>query len=216
MAYLAMSGVACGSRHDRPDQPPSIDYAALSGNASDMRLASFACAIVLVASSSAAADEPVPETTPEGQPETTESGEIEDPGIDRPMLKPLVRTREIVVEVPGERSRNNKLVVGSVLLGGALVSGVGVLYHLRSRDAADAVSADEFTGRPWTDANEALVQRAADSRRNATIAYGVGGALLVGGLVVYIATAPSSTKEVLRPHLAFTKGGATVGGEWSW
>jgi hypothetical protein len=180
-----------------------------------MRLA-LGFAIAAALAGVARADEPVPpsEPPPPEQPEKAPAPAEET--FDKPALRPLVRAREIVVEVPGERSRTNKLVLGSMAVAGVLFSGIAVKYHLDSRDAADAVSAGVFTGRPWSPELQAEVDRAADARRNATLGYSIGGALLVAAVVTFIATEPKSSREVMRPHLSLSQHGATMGGTWSW
>jgi hypothetical protein len=136
------------------------------------------------------------------------------------VLKAPVRTREIVVDVPGVRSRNNKIILASSTALGVLVGALGVYYHLDSRDAANAVTATTFTGRAWTPADDELVDQAERSRTRAAIAYSVGGALVTAAIVGFIFTEPKSEREVIRPHaqatLAPTQGGAMLGGVWRW
>jgi len=143
------------------------------------------------------------------------------PDGDGPVLKAPIRTREIVVDVPGERSRNNKILLASTTALGVLVGALGVYYHLDSRDAANEVTATTFTGRAWTPADDELVDQAERSRTRAAIAYSVGGALVTAAIVAFIFTEPRSERAVIRPHaaqatLAPTQGGALVGGVWRW
>jgi hypothetical protein len=178
------------------------------------------CAVLVAMAGMAGADELPTQTTeptePEAPPPPAEAPPKQPDSFDRPALRPLVRTKEIVVEVPGERTRNQKIVLGSVAALGVLFGGIAFKYHLDSRDAADAVSADVFTGRPWSPALQAEVDRAADARGVATIGYSIGGALLLGVAVAWIVTEPKATREVMRPHLSLANGGASVGGTWSW
>jgi hypothetical protein len=104
--------------------------------------------------------------------------------------------------VPGERSRDNKLLVGGLAAGGLLVSALGVYWHLDARDASSAVESAEFTGKAWTAEQVGLVDRADRSRTRAIVAYSLGGAILIGTIVTYIITAPKSETTVIRTGVA--------------
>jgi hypothetical protein len=128
--------------------------------------------------------------------------------------------REIVVETPGERTLTNKLVVGGILATGLAVGGLGVYWHLDSRAAADEVSAEGPTGKAWSPSDIDLVDRADRSRSRATIAYGIGGAIVIAGIITFIATEPASETTVIRarqiiPRISPVPGGAIVGSGWS-
>lgn len=128
--------------------------------------------------------------------------------------------RDIVIETPGERTTNNKLVLGGIAGLGVVAGALGVYFHLDSRSASDAVSADALTGRAWTQEEVDLVDRASSSRTNAAVAYSLGGALLIGAVIALIVTEPPSETTVIRPHTGTptvmpTSGGAMVGGVWS-
>jgi hypothetical protein len=148
----------------------------------------------------------------------------EDGGAD---YFPAPTGKDIVLEIPGERSPKTLAVVGG-LVGGALIAGgIGLYYNLDSRSAADAVSAHEPNGRVWTVADQADVTRAHDSGTRAAIGYGIGGALLIGAAVTYILTEPRSEKRIIHPHgtgataptpvpsVVPASGGAVLGGQWS-
>lgn len=128
---------------------------------------------------------------------------------------------DIVIEIPGERSRENKLVLGGIAGAGFLAGALGAYFHFDSRAASDDVSADSYTGQAWTSDDEALVERADRSRSRAIIGYSVGGALLIGAAIYYIVTDPGSETAVIRPHgrgsptVSPTEGGAMLGGMWS-
>ena len=127
------------------------------------------------------------------------------------------RGKDIVVEVPGERSLTNKLVIGGVAAAAVLAGAIGLHYNLDARSAADEISASLFTGKAWTAEQEALDARASRSSTRAGIGYGVGGALLIGAIVAFIVTDPKSEKSVIRTSPAVTPlhGGALLGGAWS-
>ncbi|MBA3458199.1 MAG: hypothetical protein H0T42_34275 [Deltaproteobacteria bacterium] len=127
--------------------------------------------------------------------------------------------RDIVIETPGERSTANKAALGGLLGAGLIVGGLGVFWHLDSRSAADDVSASKFTGEAWTAEDRAVADRGDRSKTRATIAYGIGGALLVGAAIAFILTDPPSETVVITPRgtptVAPTEGGAVLGGMWS-
>src|SRR5258706_2917732 len=118
---MAFGGVGrgfavCGSRDDSPIQTPRIDRVVSSREPRVMRAVWLACvAVVGLAPGRARADEPAPS---EPEPPTKEepkpdAAPIEKPSLDTPILRPI-RTREIVVDIPGERSTNNKLALGAI------------------------------------------------------------------------------------------------------
>ncbi len=128
---------------------------------------------------------------------------------------------DIVIEIPGERSTENKLLLGGIAGAGFIAGALGAYFHLDSRSASDDVSSSKFTGQAWTTDDQTLVDRADRSRSRAIVGYSVGGALLIGAAVVYIITEPKTEKAVIRPHgrgsptIAPTQGGAVLGGMWS-
>ena len=130
-----------------------------------------------------------------------------------------VRSREIKIEVPGERSRNNKLIVGGIAAGGVLVSALGLYFHLDSRDAANEVSADRFNGKAWSEKQADLVARADRSKTRATVAYVIGGGLLAGAIIAYIVTAPKDETAVIQTSSGYvvvpTDDGGMVTRMWS-
>ena len=134
---------------------------------------------------------------------------------------PARADKDIVIEIPGERSTENKILLGSLAGAGFLFGALGAYWHLDSRSASNDVSSDRFTGHAWTADDQALVDRADRSRGRAIIAYSAGGALLIGAAIVYIVTEPKSETAVIRPHgrgtptVAPTEGGAVLGGMWS-
>lgn len=139
------------------------------------------------------------------------------------LLAPRVARAEgdIVIEIPGERSMENKLLLGGLAGAGFLAGVVGAYFHLDSRSASNDVSSDKFTGHAWTAEDQELVDRADRSRSRAIVGYSIGGALLIGAVVTYIVTEPASERAVIHPHgrgstalVVPTEGGAVVGGMW--
>jgi hypothetical protein len=134
---------------------------------------------------------------------------------------PAYAEKDIIIEIPGERSTENKLMLGGIAGAGVILGLLGAYWHLDSRSASDDVTADSFTGQAWTAEDQALFERAERSRGRAIIAYSAGGVLLVGAAVLYIITEPKSETAVIRPHgrgsptVTPTDGGAMLGGMWS-
>jgi hypothetical protein len=124
------------------------------------------------------------------------------------------------IKSQGERTPKTKLVLASVAGAGALIGALGLYYNLDSRSAADQLSALVATNRPWTRADQETYDRAGSSGTKATVFYSIGGAALIGAIVLYIVTEPETTTTVIRPHRAKpvvepTPGGALLGGTWS-
>jgi hypothetical protein len=133
---------------------------------------------------------------------------------------PVARTgsRDITIEVPGERTRNNKLIIGGIAAGGVLVGALGLYFHLDSRDAANEVSADRFNGKSWSQKQIDLVARADRSKTRAEVSYVIGGGLLLGAVIAYIVTSPKSETSVIHTSpvgVVPTGDGGMVTGMWS-
>jgi hypothetical protein len=129
------------------------------------------------------------------------------------------KPREIVIEIPGERSTANTLVLVGIAGAGVLAGAIGVYSNLDARSAQQDVEADRFLNRPWTQAQVDLVERADRSSARAGICYGIGGALLLGAAIAFIVTDPKSETSVIRttratPTVAPAPGGAVLGGAW--
>jgi hypothetical protein len=140
--------------------------------------------------------------------------------IPLPALAQHARGTDIVIETPGERTTNNKLVLGGIAGAGVIAGALGLYFHLDSRSASNDVSADAKTGRAWTQEDVDLADRASSSRTRAAVGYSIGGALLIGAAIALIVTEPKSETTVIRarstqPTISPTPGGAVVGGMWS-
>jgi len=169
---------------------------------------------------------PVPEQPPSappadpaygGRPDTTvtnaDSGDI--PG--------LRRGNQIVVRYTPDRSKQN-ITLLAALGGTSVIAGaIGLYFHFDSRSSADEVSADRFTGHAWTPDRQKIYDDGHSSRNVAIAAYSVGAALLLGTAIVYMVTEPDVVETVITPKpqpraaalVAPTRGGAMVGGTWS-
>lgn len=187
-----------------------------------MKRLGLACVLAIALPRAGFADEPAPAPAPEPTPAPEPDPAPTPAPPPAPVVQepaPIVRTggRDVTIEVPGERSRNNKLIVGGIFAGGVLVSALGLYYHLDSRDAANEVSADRFNGKAWSDKQVDLVERADRSKTRATVSYVIGGGLLVGAIVAYIVTAPKSETAVIHTGVAVvpTDDGGMVTRMWS-
>jgi len=167
-------------------------------------------------------DEPAPEA-PEAPETPTTATEVPSPTpepdhYDGPILQVPIRPREIVIDVPGLRSKNEKLILGSLLAAGTIAGALGLYFHLDSRSSANEVSAQLFTGKVWTDGREQTYNDADRARTRAIIAYSIGSAFVVGAIATFIATEPSSERTVIRPRrtaVVPTRGGALATTGWS-
>jgi hypothetical protein len=131
--------------------------------------------------------------------------------------------RDIYIKSYPDRSRNN--VLGLSIAGGAgvLLGAVGLYFHLDSRDLSSQVNAQKFTGEAWTPEHQAAYDSANRSAVVAGVFYGIGGAVLLGTAIAYMVTEPKMETMVIRPHtspkptalVAPTRGGALIGGTWS-
>lgn len=124
----------------------------------------------------------------------------------------------ITVTTPGERSSQNIQFLAGLAGAGVVLVGLGVFYNLDSRSSANAVSAGDPTGQPWTSGDQADYDHTHQLAVRAGVCYGIGGAVLVGALVTWILTAPSDQVTVIQPHVTPTvtpaPGGALLGGQW--
>jgi len=139
---------------------------------------------------------------------------------DSPVGTPIVvgEDHPIVITTPGDRSTDNiEFVVGLTGVG-LVLTGLGVFYNFDSRSASNAVNAVMPTGQPWTTGDQIDYDDAHRYAHDAAIFYSLGGAVLIGALVTWIATAPDDHTVVIRPHaaptIAPTPGGAVLGGSW--
>jgi hypothetical protein len=185
----------------------------------------LALVVAIALPRAAFADDPPasdPPVDPVGSAPTSAPAPAPDPMPAPPVVRPVQPRKEpgrdIVIDVPGERSRNNKLLCGGLLATGVIAGALGVYWHLDSRDASNAVSADYFTGEAWTQAHVDLVERADRSKTRATVAYTVGGAFLIGAIAAWIFTEPKTETAVIHTGVTVgptSEGGTVVSRMWS-
>ena len=134
-----------------------------------------------------------------------------------PRVAAADQAHDIVVEIPGERSSANLALLGGLTGGALLFGGLAVYFHLDSQSISSELSASMPTGKPWSPALQKKDQQASDDRTRAAVLYSIGGAMLIGAVVTYIATEPDSETQVIHPHTAVqpTQGGALVSHWWS-
>jgi hypothetical protein len=143
-----------------------------------------------------------------------------EPDDDRPVSFPDPTGPDIVITSPGERTLNNKLVIGGIAGAGAAIAGIGLYFHLDALSARDRVSVNGSTHRSWTTADQADYDRAHSSGVKAAVFYSIGGAALLAAAITLIATEPPSETQVIHPHRARptvtpAPGGALVGESWT-
>jgi hypothetical protein len=129
----------------------------------------------------------------------------------------------LTYRVEGERTRGQRIVIGS-LLGGTLVgAGVGVLLHRAASSASDDVSArsGDHTSRIYTREIDDRREQAIRYGTGAIVAYGVGAACAAGTVVALIVTAPDSRLVEYRggrvdvPVVTPVPGGLVLERSWS-
>lgn len=118
------------------------------------------------------------------------------------------------------RTRNEKLLIGGLALGAVAAGGVGLYFHLDSRDAARDVSANHLTGRIWSADDQVTYDRAHRSGVKAIVGYSVGGLFLAAAAVAVWKTHPGDEDVKLlpgqgAPSVSPTTGGVVLGGVWS-
>lgn len=124
-------------------------------------------------------------------------------------------------EVDKERTTRQRVLIGSLLGGALAASGIGLLFHVDSRDKSDQVSASgPHTGRIYTRSVDDTRRAALRSRNVAIGAYGVAGGLVIASLVVFLVTDPGTETIVLGERLPAigvepVAGGALVAGGWT-
>jgi hypothetical protein len=188
-----------------------------------MKLAWLSVAAVLAAVAPAAADgdgygSAAPPPTPATDSTTSHPPSATDP--DSPAFRPKPMRKDIVITVDGDRTSQNIALVGGVAGAGALLSGLAVYFNLDSKTAAESVSPRHPANVPWTQTQVDQVDHAHSSAIKAGIFYGLGGATLIGAIVMYIVTEPKAETIVIHPHygvqpiVAPTPSGAVIGGAW--
>ena len=130
--------------------------------------------------------------------------------------------KDIVIESRDDRSTGNIAMLGALGGAAAVMGGIGVYFNLDSKSSADKVSAHKFTGEVWTSELQSEYDHAHSAAVVAGVFYGIGGALLIGTIVAFIATEPKTEQIIIHPHAASkptaivapTNGGALLGGRW--
>lgn len=141
---------------------------------------------------------------------------------------PAPRGKDVVIVSYPDRSKRNITTLAVLGGGGLLASALGLYFHLDSRSASDDVSAQSYTGETWSAAHEDTYDRAHRSSIAAGVLYGLGAGLVLATAITYIVTEPKPETMVIHPHsthasararrvplVAPTRGGAVVGGAWS-
>jgi hypothetical protein len=166
---------------------------------------------------------PTPPTQPTQPTESSDKAKVETPPAPKEThegqyLKTPIRPREIVVDIPGMRTPQTKLMLYSLAAAGVVAGGIGLYFHLDSRSAANAVSRSIFEGETWTQDRQDRLEEGQRSKSRAALSYTLGGLFVTGTIVALILSEPKSERTVIRPRhagIAPTPGGAVVGAGWS-
>jgi len=176
---------------------------------------------------------PAPPPPPEPQPEAPQPapepkpdpayGEKPDPADGGGSYFASPKGHDYTIRTYPDRTKNNILALS--IMGGTSVvlGGIGLYFHLDSRDKSSELSAHRLTGIAWTPDLQSKYDEAHRSATMAGVFYGIGGALLLGTAIAYIVTEPKQQEIVVHPHIdskptalvAPLRGGALVGGTWS-
>lgn len=205
----------------------------------------LACGALLLASR-AYADDPQAPTPPAPAPESAPAPEPQDPAKPEPKADPAYGEKpdpaytgdlpgdgstgyersvgkDIYIKSYPDRSHSNILALSIGAGASVVLGGIGLYFHLHSRELSNEVSAHKFTGEVWTDDRQDTYDAANRSAVTAGVIYGIGGAVLLGTAIAYMITEPKMETIVIHPHVngkptalvAPTRGGALVGGTWS-
>jgi hypothetical protein len=112
---------------------------------------------------------------------------------------------------PGRRKRMTGI---GLVAGGVVAIGGGVVASVAAKNKFDAIGADAAAGRPYNESNGNWK----GYETGAGVLYVVGGAAIVGGVVLYVAgrprteerRAPAVASVALRPVVTARNAGATV------
>lgn len=131
---------------------------------------------------------------------------------------------ELTYRVDRSRTKKQRVVIASLLGGSLVFAGLGLYFHLDSRDKADELSAaGSHTGQVWTQEREDTRNSGRTSGRLAIGGYVLGGALMIAAGVALVMTQPgselvkvddSATKPAVPVSIAPVRGGAIVGKGW--
>ena len=173
---------------------------------------------------------PAPDTTTTSEPPKVDPAYGEKPDRsatgDDTRTFPAPRGKDVVIVSYPDRSKSNIMLLGGLGIGGLLVSGLGLYFHLDAKSAADDVSAHKPINEAWSADHDDTFDRAHSSSIAAGVLYGIGGGLLLATAIAYIVTEPKAETMVIQPHtsrqssratplVAPTRGGAVLGGVWS-
>jgi hypothetical protein len=113
-------------------------------------------------------------------------------------------TEQVTFKLDRSRSTTEWVIIGSLAGGAAAFGGLGLLFHLDSRDASNDLNAiGRHTGRIYDDAAVRTWKRAHRSRALAITGYSIGGGLLVASMIAVVLTEPGADE--------YTVGGEPVG-----
>jgi hypothetical protein len=138
------------------------------------------------------------------------------PGSAPPAIKPLTATGSDTTTLMAahDPSRAKRITGMSLVAGGVVAIGGGVAASVVAKKKFDAIGADAAAGRPYNESNGNWK----GYETGAGVLYVVGGAAIVGGVVLYVAgrarteegRSPTVSSVALRPTVTPGHTGATV------
>src|SRR5262245_25274459 len=138
---------------------------------------------------------------------------------DDDYFKPGSDPNAVTMQQKKSRTKQERYLIGGLAGGTGVAAGLGLLFHLDSRAAANRVSADDFTMSRWSPDREADFERAGRSGAIAIAGYSLAALLATATIVVIVKTEPGSEEVDLRKPRATVDlvpgGGAVVGTGWS-
>lgn len=163
----------------------------------------------------ATAGKPRPAPPPEPDPPPPPPAPDEPAPVRPPPIEPPPADLRPPPPAPGVPGWRRPTAIG-LGVAGLAAAGAGVYFGLQARDASDALSAHDG---PWTDDLLARQAEGRDAETRAIWLSAAGGALVVGGVVLYAIDArarsrPRSERVALTPVLGADTFGLAVRGAY--
>ncbi|HEY5925491.1 MAG TPA: tetratricopeptide repeat protein [Kofleriaceae bacterium] len=122
---------------------------------------------------------------------------VEPPPVEKPLP---VEPPPPVATVETRNSPTLRIAGLATAGAGVIALAVGVKFGLDARADADAISNKDMSA--WTAEDKARFENGEAANRNMAIAYGVGGALVIGGAVMYFVGSRTQVTPVVAPQSA--------------
>jgi hypothetical protein len=123
----------------------------------------------------------------------------------------------VKIRQDNHRTTGQRIAIYSLLGAGAIGLGLGLYWHVDSRNAAHEI---ESVGTQhlgiWNDERMDIYDRGQRSGTLAIVSYSLSAASLAAAMVVTYLTRPGDHLAAMRPAVSPTQGGAIVSREWTW